>query len=187
MAARGSNRERTLRSIDLLGVRAGDRVLEIGFGPGVSIHALAARAGHGRVVGVDHSATMLRQARRRNAAAIRSGRVELHCAAVEDLPRFAEPFDRILTVNCEMFWRDPAARFPELRERLAPGGRIAVTYQPRHPGASDADARRKGAELAALLGQSGFTAVRVETLPLAPVAAVCVLGEAPPPDRGDAR
>jgi SAM-dependent methyltransferase len=187
MAARGSNRERTLRSIDLLGVRPGDRVLEIGFGPGVSIRALAERAAPGRVVGIDHSATMLRQARRRNAAAVRGGRVELQLAAVEDLPRFAEPFDRILAVNCVMFWREPAARFRELRERLAPRGRIAVTYQPRHPGASDADARRKGAELAALLGQTGFVQIRVETLPLAPVAAVCVLGEAPPPGRGDAR
>jgi ubiquinone/menaquinone biosynthesis C-methylase UbiE len=180
MAARGSNRERTLRSIDLLDVRPGQRVLEIGFGPGVSIRELAERAAPGRVVGVDHSATMLRQARRRNAAAIRSGRVELHLAAVEDLPRFAEPFDRILSVNSVMFWQDPPARFAELRVLLAPGGRIAVTYQPRHPGATSADAQRKGAELAALLERSGFERVRVETLRLAPLDAVCVLGEAAP-------
>ena len=181
MATRGSNRERTLRSIELLGVRPGDRVLEIGFGPGVSIRALAERAGGGgRVVGIDHSDTMLSQARRRNAAAIRSGQVELLRAAVEELPAFAEPFDRILAVNCVMFWCDPGARFGELRRLLAPGGRIAVTYQPRHPGATNADAQRKGAEIATQLAGAGFAKVRVETLRLAPLEAVCVLGEAPP-------
>ena len=80
MAGRGSNRERTLRSIELLGVRPGQRVLEIGFGPGVSIQALARAAEDGLVVGIDHSDTMLGQARRRNRAAIRAGRVELQRA-----------------------------------------------------------------------------------------------------------
>lgn len=178
MAARGSNRERTLRSIELLDVRPGQRVLEIGFGPGVSIRALARRAAPGHVVGIDHSGTMVRQARRRNAAALRRGQVELHQAAVEDLPRFDAPFDRILSVNSVMFWRDPGQRLRELRGLLAPGGRIAVTYQPRHPGATRADAERKGAELAALLREVGFADVRVETLPLSPLDAVCVLGEA---------
>jgi ubiquinone/menaquinone biosynthesis C-methylase UbiE len=41
--------------IDLLGVHLRDRVLEVGFGPGVGIQLLAESASSGRVVGVDPS------------------------------------------------------------------------------------------------------------------------------------
>src|SRR3984957_11193207 len=69
MAHRPSNRQRIRWVVSLLDVRPADRVLEIGFGPGVAIAELA-RAGAGHVYGVDHSAVMLRQASKRNAAAI---------------------------------------------------------------------------------------------------------------------
>jgi ubiquinone/menaquinone biosynthesis C-methylase UbiE len=90
MASRSSNRERNHRAIDLLQIRDGDRVLEIGFGPGLAIEMAARLAGSGNVVGVDHSEIMLRQASRRNRAAIAAGRVELHLASADALPPFAE-------------------------------------------------------------------------------------------------
>jgi hypothetical protein len=55
MAHRPSNRQRTRWVVWLLGVRPADRVLEIGFGPGLAIAELA-RAGAGHVYGVDHPA-----------------------------------------------------------------------------------------------------------------------------------
>src|ERR1700742_4462116 len=70
-AYRPSNRRRNRWAVDLLDVQAGDRGLEIGFGPGRATAGLARRSGH--VYGVERSGVMLRQASRRNAAAIRSG------------------------------------------------------------------------------------------------------------------
>jgi hypothetical protein len=58
---------------------------------------------------------------------------------------------------------------------LRPAGLIALAHQPRGPGASDATAAKSGREIAAALGLTGFSEVRVETLPLKP-AVVCVLG-----------
>jgi ubiquinone/menaquinone biosynthesis C-methylase UbiE len=58
--------------VSLLALPPAGRILEIGCGPGVAIAALI-RAGAGHVDGVDHSAVMLRQAARRNAAAIWAG------------------------------------------------------------------------------------------------------------------
>ena len=77
MARRPSNRERNRRTIELLQIRDGDRVLEIGFGPGLAIEMAARLARSGKVVGVDHSDVMLRQASHRNRAAIAAGRVQL--------------------------------------------------------------------------------------------------------------
>jgi SAM-dependent methyltransferase len=74
---------------------------------------------------------MLRQASRRNAAAIRAGRVTLINAPADQLPPAVDgPFDAILAVNSLGFWPAPAERLAELRRRLAPGGRIAIASQP---------------------------------------------------------
>src|SRR5215831_14435455 len=73
MAHRSSNRRRNSWVVSLLDVRPTDRVLEIGFGPGLAIAWLSCRIGDsGQVYGIDHSDVMLRQAARRNAAAIRA-------------------------------------------------------------------------------------------------------------------
>ena len=159
----------------MLDVRPDDRVLEIGFGPGLAILQLSHMARNGYVCGIDHSEVMLRQARKRNADGIRRGLVDLRLASVDTLPAFNAPFDKILAVNAALFWTDPDARFQELRRLLRRGGLIAVVHQPREPGSTDATAAASGREIAAALTRAGFAPVRVETLPLKP-AVVCVLG-----------
>jgi SAM-dependent methyltransferase len=177
-AHRPSNRQRNRWVVSLLGVQAADRVLEIGFGPGVAVAELV-RAGAGHVYGADHSPVMLRQASRRNAAAIRAGRVTLVSAPVDQLPAALEgPFDAIFAVNSLGFWPAPAERLTNLRRRLAPGGRIAIASQPRCPGATAATARSVAAEVENLLRSAGFTQLRTEILPLSPPVA-CVLAASP--------
>jgi ubiquinone/menaquinone biosynthesis C-methylase UbiE len=176
MSHRSSNVRRGRWAVDRLDVQPTDQVLELGFGPGVAIAALAERVPAGRVVGVDRSPVMLRQARRRNAAAIRAGRVQLHRSPVEDLPDgLGGPFDRVLAVNTVGFWPDPEARLRELAGRVRPGGRVALVSQPRCPGATAATTVDAGRELAAYLAQAGFRDLRSETLDLSPPV-VCVLG-----------
>jgi SAM-dependent methyltransferase len=117
---------------------------------------------------------MLRQARSRNASAVRAGRVDLRLASVERLPAFDEPFDKIMAVNVIGMWPQPVERLTQLRRLLRPGGRIAIAMQPRSPGATDETAARRGAEIATQLAAAGFTQIRQETLPLRP-AVVCLI------------
>src|SRR5580693_9250104 len=173
-AHRPSNRQRNRWVVSLLGVRSASRVLEIGFGPGVAVAELV-RAGAGHVYGIDHSGVMLRQASRRNAAAIRAGRVTLINASADQLPPAVDgPFDAILAVNSLGFWPAPAERLAELRRRLAPGGRIAIASQPRCPGATADTSRGAARETEDLLRDAGFSQVSTQTLQLSPPV-ICVL------------
>lgn len=181
LAHRPSNRRRNLWTVERLEIGPGHRVLELGFGPGVAIEACTRRATHGCVVGVDHSATMVRAARARNARAVAEGRVVLRAAPFNALPQLdlGAPFDRIFAVNALFFAGDGEKLLGTLRALLRPGGRIAVTFQSRRPGATSADSRRGGEEVAGRLRRLGFDNVRIDVLPLSPVAAVCVLAERP--------
>ena len=181
MAHRSSNRRRNAWAVSLLDVRQDDRVLEIGFGPGLAIREFARLAAEGYVCGIDHSELMLRRAKRLNAEGLRRGVVDLRLAPVEDLPNFDEPFDKVLAVNAMVFWREPVSRLEEIRRLLRSGGLIAVAHQPRGPGASDGASAAKGREMEAALSLAGFSEVRLETMALKPVV-VCALGV----NRGDA-
>jgi SAM-dependent methyltransferase len=175
MTYRSSNRRRNAWAVSLLDVRPEDRVLEIGFGPGLAIHELSRLAPRGYVCGIDHSALMLRQASRRNADGIRRGVVELRLGSIDQLPSFDSPFDKILAVNAMLFWDDSEARLRDLGRLLRPDGLIAIAHQPREPGATDATSAASGREIAAALSRAGFSDVQVETLRLKPAVA-CVLG-----------
>jgi ubiquinone/menaquinone biosynthesis C-methylase UbiE len=177
-AHRPSNRQRNVWAVSLLDVQPTDRVLEVGFGPGVAIAEFAARATRGHVFGIDHSQAMVRQAARRSAAAVRADRVHLTHASVEQLPSFGDPLDVILAVNSVGFWPDPVERLRELRRLLRPAGRIALVSQPRCPGATRDTTAQAAQELQDLLTQAGFTHLRVETLELDPPVA-CVIADNP--------
>ena len=183
MAHRASNRRRNAWAVSLLDVRRDDRVLEVGFGPGVAIKELSARAPEGYVCGLDHSAVMVRQAARRNGEAVRRGQVDLRLGSVDELPDFDAPFDKVLAVNVTLFWDRPAELLGNLRRLLTPGGRIALAFQPRGPGATDEVATTTGHQLVAALRDAGFSQVRLETLKLKP-AVVCALGVNPSGDAG---
>src|SRR4029077_18458694 len=100
----------------------------------------------------------LRQASRRNAAAIRAGRVTLIKAPADQLPPAVDgPFDAILAVNSLGFWPARAERLAELRRRLAPGGRIAIASQPRCPGATADTSRSAARGIEDLLGDAGLS------------------------------
>src|SRR5262245_23494188 len=175
LASRSSNRRRNVWSVSLLDVRRHDRVLEIGCGPGIAVRDISRLAVEGYVCGLDHSEEMVRQATKRNAVAIRTGRVEVRLGSVDRLPAFARPFDKVLAVNAIMLVDRSIDRLEALRRVMRPGGRIAITHQPRGPGATDATAAAKGEEIAAALTRSGFSDVRLHTMRLKP-AAVCAIG-----------
>ena len=176
MAYRPSNRERNEWTIALLDIKPKDRVLEIGFGPGVAIEKVSKIVVDGFVAGIDHSETMVQQALKRNAVAIQEGRVDLQLASISNLPVFDSPFDKIFAVNSFQFWPDPVGNLKQLRRLVKPSGRIAITFQPRNPGATDEDSQRAGHVMVKDLERAGFSQVRLETKRLKPISVVCALG-----------
>jgi len=168
MATRSSNVQRNRWAVDQLAVRPTDRVLEIGFGPGVAIEALVARVTEGIVHGIDHSELMVGMAARRNAKALAEGRLRLSQASVADLDDELAPLDLILAVNNLGMWPDPPAQLERLERLLRPGGRIAIGLQPRTPGADADTARRAGEEITGLLAEVGLADIETRQLDLQP-------------------
>jgi ubiquinone/menaquinone biosynthesis C-methylase UbiE len=175
MGHRSSNVQRNRWVVSLLELEPTDRILEIGSGPGVALGEVARIAHTGYVCGVDHSALMVRRARRRNRAAVRAGVLEVRLGSGEQLPHFDQPFDRIMAVNSLGFWPDQDTRLQELRALLRSGGVIAIASQPRCPGATAATSEAAGRELVERLRNAGFHDVRLERLDLHPPV-VCALG-----------
>jgi SAM-dependent methyltransferase len=115
---------------DLLEIRPNDRVLEVGFGPGVVVQRLAELAGEGHVAGIDPSREMVKQARARNAITLQSSRVDLRHGSVESLPFDDNRFDKALAINSMQVWPDVMVGLREVRRVMKPGGRIALGFTP---------------------------------------------------------
>ena len=125
------NRSLNREAVRELDVAADARVLEVGCGPGTNLPELAARAR--RVVAVDPSEVMVDQARRRLRRCDLTGRVEVLCAAVEDLPLSDGSIDVAFEVNTFHHWSDPESALDELRRVLVPEGRLQLTLRTAPP------------------------------------------------------
>jgi SAM-dependent methyltransferase len=112
--------------LDMAGVDAGVRVLDLACGAGSQSLRAAERVGpNGRVVACDISATMLAQVRK---AAKRKGlrNIEtLECAA-EDLPATAGPFDAAISRLGLMLFPAPKQALQAVRQVLKPNARISA-------------------------------------------------------------
>jgi ubiquinone/menaquinone biosynthesis C-methylase UbiE len=175
MANRPSNVQRNRWTVDLLNLEPSDHVLEIGFGPGLAIQQVARLVPRGHVVGVDHSPLMVKHAGHRNQSAVEAGLVDLKLGGFELLPQLGETFDKVFSVNVLQFLRERTEVLRLIRSVLKPNGLVATTVQPRHRGATAADAHAFGSQLSQELIEVGFREVAVKELDLKPVPAVCVL------------
>jgi trans-aconitate methyltransferase len=177
MASRSSNVERCNWAVSLLNLQSTDRVLEIGFGPGIAIQKMSEIVKEGVIWGIDHSDIMLKQASKRNKEAISSGRIKLLLNSVSNLPSFEEPLDKMLDINSFQFWENPIEDLKSLRDHLRLGGLIALVQQPRKPGAKEEDTIEAGEKFAEYLKAAGFKEIKIEQKKMKPVSTVCVLGK----------
>ena len=173
-------------TVSLLDIQPASRVLEIGFGPGVSTQIASEKADKGFVTGIDHSATMVQAARKRNADAIKAGRVELRQGDVSSLPYPDDTFDIAFSLHSIYFWHDPVSCLKELKRVLKPGGLLAITIQPKdkwnedvinETSASSVMTLYFGSDLAPLITSAGYREVGVEIPPQEDkVFLECILG-----------
>lgn len=169
-------------AVSKLNVRPDDRILEIGFGPGVAIHLLAEQVTRGFVAGIDPSPVMIRQAGKRNVAAIKAGRVELRQGTVSALPYDDRSFDKVLSVNNIMMWPDLHENLREVYRVMRPCGVIVIALHPRWAKTTD-DVRDMGREIVEHVIAAGFVGASAEVRPdLKPAGAVAVTAAVPGPE-----
>src|SRR5262249_2420945 len=121
----------TIRLLKRLGLKSGDRLLDIGCGTGEpGLAAAGWVAPGGRVHAVDVTPEMLAIARQR-AAALRIRNIEFQQAAAEEIKAPAAPYDAVVSRWGIIFCRDVVAQLRRIRAWLRPGGRIALaTWTP---------------------------------------------------------
>ena len=162
---------------DLAGIGRGQRVLDVGCGPGALTAELARRAGPDAVSAVDPSASFAAAARERLPG------VDVRRSPAERLPFPDGTFDAALAQLVVHFMTDPVAGLREMSRVTRPGGVIsacvwdhaggrgplAVFWQavrqldPAADDESDLAGVREG-QLAALFAQAGLNATEVSTL-----------------------
>lgn len=152
-------------AVRMLELKAADRVLEIGFGGGVTIKPLLDAAAY--VAGVDRSRAMVRRAHSTFLVEVNEGRADFHESDVEALPFGTASFGKACTVNSIYFWRSLEAGFAEIRRVLAPDGRLVIGFLPkdrmeRLGVPTDIFALREAGEVISALTSAGFKNVRIE-------------------------
>lgn len=109
-----------VRFADLAGIRPGQRVLDVGCGPGALTAELAGRIGAGAVSAVEPSASFAAAARERLPG------VDIRLSAAEQLPFPDGSFDAAMAQLVVHFMADPVAGLREMGRVTRPGGVVAA-------------------------------------------------------------
>ena len=120
-------REVAARTMALLALAPGERVLEVGCGSGVFLPLLAHAVGPGgRVVGLDHAPAFVAEVRARVAAEGLDGSVAVEEGDAYRLPFPDAAFDAAHCERVLMHLDDPTAALREMRRVVRPGGRVVA-------------------------------------------------------------
>jgi SAM-dependent methyltransferase len=111
--------ELAAKLLDVTGIEAGMRVLDVGCGPGAVTRALAARVGADHVTAVDPSPPFAAACRQRVPGA------DVRVAAAEELPFADDGFDAVVSQLVVNFMSDAEAGVREMRRVARPGATVA--------------------------------------------------------------
>ena len=172
---RWRNADLNAAAIDALVPIPGDRVLEIGCGPGEGLRRLSAMPGIGKLTGIDHSALMLAMAEQRNRPALQRGTVDLRLTSIGAAPFAERSFDAILAIDCIQYWPDLMGDLSVVRRLLRPGGRVLFGIR-----GSEADAGDfSPAKLRQALSAAGFVHVTTERVKTRPMPSTMIIARRP--------
>ena len=105
---------------ELAGVRPGQRVLDVGCGPGALTAQLVDRLGADAVAAIDPSAPFVAAVRARFPA------VDVRTGVAEHLPFPDDSFDVVLAQLVVHFMADPVSGLAEMARVIIPGGLVAA-------------------------------------------------------------
>ena len=125
---------RIAAAVDVLDVRPGDSVLEVGGGNGVSARLICARIGHGQLVALDRSAVASQRNSARNADHVAAGRLIVRTGALADFDGHDRAFQRVLALNVNAFWTGPAdAELAALHQLMQLDGVLVLAWGAEGP------------------------------------------------------
>lgn len=107
-----------------------ERIAELGPGPGVGLETMLRQFPQARVWGIDLSPVMLSQAKKRNLAEVKAGRLTLITGSATALSEIA-PVDIVMANHVLYFWHEPTAEMTQIHHCLRPGRLLALGYQLR--------------------------------------------------------
>ena len=118
----------TAKTVRLMDLRPGERVLDLGCGSGWATRLLARLVaegpeGFGQVVGVDVSDEMIRQAR---AASKDFENILYAWGSAQEIPWEENFFDKVLSVESFYYYADQERALAELFRVMAPHGRLFI-------------------------------------------------------------
>lgn len=131
------NYDRLIKEIDL---QPQDKILEIGYGPGIGIRMVAERCSTCTIHGIDFSKLMYNRASRYNKQLIEKGKVQLQYGDFLQTSVMNNDYDKIFCLNVVYFWHELKAPFMKARSLLKTGGTfhiymadIAILQQKKAP------------------------------------------------------
>ena len=113
-------------AVERLDIQPTDKVLDIGFGGGVTIEEMLKTIDTGKIDGIDFSQVMVEQAKQKFKSEIDSNKVSIEFGDVKQLSFVENTFDKICTVNTIYFWNEPLASLQEIKRVLKSGGKLVV-------------------------------------------------------------
>ena len=168
------NNDRVQWTFEKLQVKPDDVLLELGYGPGVTVKKVANLLTSGFIAGIDHSDIMLEQASKRNKEQIEKGKVKLECGTVWDLKYPENHFDIIYGSNVHFFWENPVKEFRQLVKWLKLEGRLVMVFQPR---LAKIGVKEVADETKIQYEEAGLTNIEVDFKKMSPVACIYISGQ----------
>jgi ubiquinone/menaquinone biosynthesis C-methylase UbiE len=124
MVKGNGNRYSTL--IKDLDIQPEDKILEIGYGPGIGIQMITRLCPTCTVYGVDFSKLMLKKAGKLNKPAIDQSKVHLFLGDYLKIPMEQNQYDKIFCLNVIYFWDDLSKPLQKTNALLKPDGSFHI-------------------------------------------------------------
>lgn len=139
-------------------------IVDIGCGGGAVVNEFSRQFQHALVIGVDHSAEMVRLSQRTNKSGIKADSVKIQQNGVEKLEVESNTVDLITAFDTVNFWPDYDLAFGEIKRVLSAGGRFIIVngYPPVGSRWYEFVKFKNEQEYRSFLAQHGFEVVCVE-------------------------
>src|SRR5688572_26314563 len=96
--------ERFRWAVEILKVKPGDCILEIGCGVGFAVEEVAQHLATGKITAIDKSPAMIEKAIRRNQKNIEQGKVKFIQSELLEFEENDVKFNKIFCLNINLFW-----------------------------------------------------------------------------------